>query len=185
VCGSIPSGLWIGRMLGVDVRASGSGNIGATNVGRTVGAWPAILTLLLDVTKGALPVLVVGRYGAAPAGLALVGFSAIVGHVLPVFSRFRGGKGVATAFGVFLALAPTAAALALLAFAIVVLATRLVSLASISAAAVLPVSMAILGDFGPRFWVAAAVAVLIGATHRDNLRRLFAGNEIPFSVRRP
>jgi glycerol-3-phosphate acyltransferase PlsY len=171
-------------MLGVDVRSAGSGNIGATNVGRTVGALPGILTLLLDIAKGALPVWLVGRYGAAPAGLALVGFSAIVGHLLPVFSRFRGGKGVATTFGVFLVLAPDAAGIVLLAFAIVVLATRLVSLASLTAAAVLPVALAALGDVGPRLWLAVVVAALIATTHRDNLRRLLSGEEIPFSVRK-
>lgn len=158
--------------------------MGATNVGRTAGAWPGVLTLLLDVAKGAVSVLVAGRYGAAPAGLVLVGLSAIVGHIYSIFSRFRGGKGVATAFGVFLALAPTAAGLALVVFAVVVAATRLVSLASLSAAATLPVSLALLGDLGPRFWGAAAVALLIVATHRDNLRRLRSGDEAPFSVRK-
>jgi glycerol-3-phosphate acyltransferase PlsY len=171
-------------MLGVDVRASGSGNVGATNVGRTAGAWPGILTLLFDVAKGALPVFLAGRYGAAPAGLALVGLSAILGHVFSILSRLRGGKGVATTFGVFLALAPSAAGLALLVFVGIVFATRLVSLASISAAAALPVSMAILGDLGPRFWVAAVVAMLILATHRDNVRRLLSGDEAPFSLRK-
>jgi glycerol-3-phosphate acyltransferase PlsY len=171
-------------MLGVDVRAGGSGNIGATNVGRTVGAWPGILTLLLDVAKGAVPILLATRYGAAPAGLALMGASAVAGHVFSIFTNFRGGKGVATAFGVFVILAPAAAGFALLTFAIVVLATRLVSLASISAAAMLPVSVAILGDYGPRFWLAAGVALLLLATHRDNLRRLFSGDEAPFSVRK-
>jgi glycerol-3-phosphate acyltransferase PlsY len=176
--------LWIGRILGIDVRASGSGNVGATNVGRTAGVWPGVFTLVLDVAKGAVPVLVAGRYGAAPAGLALVGLSAIVGHVFSIFSGFRGGKGVATAFGVFVALTPAAAGVALLVFAVVVAATRLVSLASISAAAALPVSLALLGDLGPRFWGAAAVALLIVATHRDNLRRLRSGDEAPFSARR-
>jgi glycerol-3-phosphate acyltransferase PlsY len=176
--------LWIGRLLGVDVRASGSGNIGATNVGRTAGAWPGILTLFLDIAKGVVPVLVAGRYGAAPVGLVLVGLSAIFGHIFPIFSRFRGGKGVATTFGVFLALAPAAAGLALVVFAAVFLSTRTVSLASLSAAAALPLWLVSFGDSGPRFWAAAVVALLIAWTHRDNLRRLRSGDEAPFSVRR-
>lgn len=171
-------------MAGVDVRAGGSGNTGATNVGRTVGAVPAILTLLLDTAKGAIPVLVAGHYGATMTGLALVGSSTIVGHVFSVFARFHGGKGVATAFGVFLALAPAAAGCAFLVFVTAALATRWVSLASMSAGATLPVSLAMLGDYGPRFWFAAAVAFLLVITHRDNLGRLLSGEEPRFSLRK-
>jgi len=171
-------------MLGIDVRAAGSGNIGATNVGRTVGAAPGILTLLLDAAKGAIPVLVVGHYGATITGLALIGLSTIVGHVFPLFTRFRGGKGVATAFGVFLALAPMAAGCAFIVFFATVFATRWVSLASMLAGVVLPLSLALLGDDGPRFWLGMGVAVLLIATHRDNLRRLLAGTEPRFSARK-
>jgi glycerol-3-phosphate acyltransferase PlsY len=141
--------------------------------------------VFLDIVKGAVPVLLADRYGAASAGLALVGSSAIIGHVFSIFSRFQGGKGVATAFGVFLALAPAASGAALLVFAVVFFTTRMVSLASLTAAAALPLSLAIFGDLGPRFWVAVAVAMLIGATHRDNLRRLLSGDEAPFAVRKP
>src|SRR5258706_115440 len=106
VCGSIPSGLWLARVAGIDVRASGSGNIGATNVSRTAGLRLGLLTLVLDMLKGAVPVLV--ARSISPDGWlpALTALAAFYGHIFSMFVRFHGGKGVATAAGVFLVLAP-------------------------------------------------------------------------------
>ncbi len=171
-------------MMGVDVRSEGSGNIGATNVARTVGARLGLLTLGLDIAKGALPPLIASALGAAPAGIALVGLATVLGHVYSIFSAFRGGKGVATAAGMFLVLAPGALGVALIAFAFAAAVSRRASVASLSAVASLPIALAAGGDTGPRFWVAVIVAALIFAAHRDNLRRLLAGTEPPFSLRR-
>lgn len=179
--GSIPSGVLFARASGVDLRGSGSGNIGATNVARTVGARAGVLTLAADVLKGLLPAYAAQMAGAeaAPVGLATV-----IGHVYPVFARFRGGKGAATAFGAFLALAPLAVLPALLGFVVVAASTRYVSAASLTAAFVLPVACALIG-YGPNVTGAAVVAaVVVGVRHRDNLERLWAGTEPRFRVAR-
>jgi acyl phosphate:glycerol-3-phosphate acyltransferase len=164
----------------LDVRAHGSGNVGATNVARTLGARLGLITLLADMSKGALPVAVAIAFGAAPGGAALTAAAAVIGHVFSVFQRFRGGKGVATASGSFLVLSPAATAIAALVFAVVVRRTRLVSLASLLAVGTLPVAVAVLKGFQPAFWLALFVAALIAATHRENLRRLTAGTEPRF-----
>jgi glycerol-3-phosphate acyltransferase PlsY len=171
--------------MGVDVRGTGSGNIGATNVARSVGAGPGILTLVLDVAKGALPVLLSEAAGATPAGGALIGLATVVGHVFSVFTGFRGGKGVATTSGVFLVLAPAELAASILMFAFVALCTRRVSAASLFATAVLPLVLLARGRTGPVLVLAVVIAVLITLAHRDNIRRLLAGTEPPFRLRRP
>src|SRR5258708_1998991 len=99
LCGSLPTGVWLGRLAGVDVRRSGSGNIGATNVARTAGLRPGLLTLAGDVTKGFVPVVLARSVFDNDAAVACVGLAAFVGHIYSVFLRFAGGKGVATAFG--------------------------------------------------------------------------------------
>jgi len=182
--GAIPVGFLVARVFGgLDIRRAGSGNIGATNVLRTLGTLPAILTLAGDVAKGYVAVsvaraLVSGHWGAA-AGAVL----AVVGNCWPVFLRFRGGKGIATGLGAFLALTPWATAPAALVWLIVVASFRYVSLASIMACLCLPLGVALLG-----FWwgtadrwasVGAAVvtAVIIITRHRANLARLAAGRE--------
>src|SRR5262245_17383006 len=120
--GAIPFGLLVARVFaGVDVRAAGSGNIGATNVGRTSGKWLGILTLVLDGAKGAAPVLIAEQVLDQPiAVVAGAGLAAVLGHVFPVYLRFRGGKGVATGAGVFFAISPVAALIATAVFAVVV-----------------------------------------------------------------
>ena len=135
--GSIPFGLFLAKLLGgSDVRKAGSGNIGAANVARVVGPLAGILTLLLDTAKGAAAVLLAARFTHESAvWMMLAALAALVGHCFPVWLKFKGGKGVATALGVFLALCPLAALTALLLFALVVACWRYVSLGSISAAA--------------------------------------------------
>ena len=181
--GSIPFGLILARgIAGVDVRQSGSGNIGATNVLRSAGKKLGAATLALDVAKGTLPVAAALWWfgGAENAGdwPALTAVAAFLGHVFPAWLRFRGGKGVATAFGAFLALAPAAALAAAGAFAAALAATRIVSVASIAAAATCAVAAAVLhGARSPVALAALAVFVVILLRHQSNLRRLRRGEE--------
>jgi glycerol-3-phosphate acyltransferase PlsY len=168
----------------IDLRTLGSGNAGATNVLRASGRWPALLVLLLDIGKGVVPVRVAQQLGAPAEVAAGAGLAAIVGHVFPVFFGFRGGKGVATASGVFLALVPLAAGSALVVFVALVAATRYVSLGSIAAAATVPLLAAAYARFGlapPLTPVTLALLVSAAATvlfrHRANLARLRAGTE--------
>ena len=168
--------------MGVDVRGTGSGNIGATNVARSVGVGSGILTLIVDVAKGALPVLLAASADVTLAGRALVGLAAVLGHMFSIFTGFRGGKGVATTAGVFLALAPAELGAATLMFAFVVLCSRRVSAASLFAIAVLPLLLLARGKGGPVFILAIVTAVLVLVSHRDNIRRLLAGSEPPFAL---
>jgi len=196
--GSIPFGVLIARAHGVDLRARGSGNVGATNVGRVLGSRWGYLCFVLDVTKGLGPVLLVGLRlrdpGAADlsayrqAAWLAVAFGAIAGHVFSVFLRFRGGKGVATSLGVLLGFWPyfTFPALAALGlWVVVVLIWRYVSLASIVAAGAFPVLFAAacvlagrpLASLWPLLAFAAAMAGLVIVRHRSNIRRLMNGTE--------
>jgi len=182
-CGSLPTGLWLGRFAGVDVRRSGSGNIGATNVARTAGRWLGLLTLVGDVTKGFAPVLLARAWGGDARALACVALAAFFGHVCSVFLRFSGGKGVATACGAFLGLMPLAVAVSGLVFAIVASTTRYVSLASVLAAVSLPLASVALHQPMPLSAAALIAAVVIVVRHRDNLLRLRAGTEPQFGTR--
>jgi glycerol-3-phosphate acyltransferase PlsY len=169
--------------MGVDIRSTGSGNIGATNVARSMGAGSGVFTLVLDVAKGAIPVLVAAAAGATPVGQALVGLAAVAGHVFSVFIRFRGGKGVATTAGVFLVLAPMELAASVLMFTFVAFCSRRVSAASLFATAVLPLVLMARGDDGPFLALALAIAIIVFVAHRDNVLRLLAGNEPAFNLR--
>lgn len=183
LCGSLPVGVWVGRWLGVDVQRAGSGNIGATNLARTAGARAGLLTLLGDVTKGIVPAALARLLSDDAWLIALSGLAAVFGHLFSVFLRFSGGKGVATAFGVFVVLTPVAAVLSALLFVATAFSTRYVSLASVLAAAGLPV-MAVACDYpAPLSIVAAVVAVSIVVRHRGNLSRLRRGVEPQFHIR--
>jgi acyl phosphate:glycerol-3-phosphate acyltransferase len=188
-CGSIPFGLLLGKLFGAsDVRKTGSGNIGATNVARSVGLGAGILTLLFDAAKGAAPVWLARHYFPDHAAFQiLAGLAALVGHCFPVWLSFRGGKGVATAAGVFLVLCWPAALGALLAFALVVGFWRYVSLASVSAAAAMPLLIYFLWapHYAPPLTISLgtlAAAILIIYKHDANLQRLVDGNEPKFSL---
>ncbi|HVN85011.1 MAG TPA: glycerol-3-phosphate 1-O-acyltransferase PlsY [Candidatus Binatia bacterium] len=184
VLGSVPTGVLLSRTVGIDPRRAGSGNIGATNVARTAGRWLGLLTLLGDALKGALPVWLAQRVTSDPALPAFVGLATIAGHLWSCFLQFRGGKGVATAFGVFLMLAPSAVGIALIGFLVTAVATRYVSLASMVAAGVLPLSSFALAGNG---WIAIAAlltALAIIGKHRDNARRLVSGTEPKFGSTR-
>lgn len=195
--GSIPFGYLLVRIFrGEDVRQTGSGNIGATNVARTGSKWLAIATLILDALKGYVAVFHVfffashhpdrlPQFGPHTVYIlaALAGFFAIVGHMFPVWLRFKGGKGVATSVGAFLGIAPVAVLVCLVAFVAVVGIARYVSLGSMIGAAVFPFAAWWLNpetrDATVMAWIVAS-ALLIIIRHKDNIRRLLAGNENRF-----
>jgi glycerol-3-phosphate acyltransferase PlsY len=180
--GSIPTGLLLGKAYGVDVRKAGSGNIGATNLYRTVGRKVGVMTLVGDCLKGMLPVLAV-KFSSLPTEYAAwVGLAAFCGHVFSVFLRFRGGKGVATALGVFLALSPLAVGVALGVFVLLMLVWRYVSLGSISAAAVMPLAVWLLGGGRVLIVVTMLIAAVVIIRHIENIRRLLAGTENRFKA---
>ena len=183
--GSIPFGyLIVKERAGVDVRSVGSGNVGATNVLRVSGKGPAVAVLLMDMAKGCFPVLV-GRFlGVSPAILALVAVAAVLGHVFSIFLGFQGGKGVATALGAFLALAPIATATSIAVFILVVVWKRYVSLGSVVAVATFPVWAYVYGRTGWMTvpWLAVciaglATALVVFVKHRANLQRIAEGTE--------
>ncbi|WP_309669762.1 glycerol-3-phosphate 1-O-acyltransferase PlsY [Gemmatimonas sp.] len=182
VIGSFPTAYLVGRANGVDLRTVGSGNLGATNVLRTLGWKWGLLVYVVDGLKGALPVLLLpGAIGVAtgwPWGAAF-GLLAILGHVRPVFLMGKGGgKGVATASGVFIALAPIPALCAIVGFIIAVAITRYVSLGSLVGAVVLPVALLLQQrEITPLVLVSAAVGAFVFWTHRENIGRLRRGEE--------
>jgi len=178
--GSIPFGYLIVRWeKGIDVRSTGSGSIGATNVMRNLGIIGFVVTFLLDFAKGVAAVLLASRLtSGSPSWVAAAAVIAISGHCFPVWLRFRGGKGVATAAGVFAALAPLEVGLALLVFAVVVGVGRYVSLASLISTGVFPILLYALSRPPlPIVIGAGASAVIIIARHHANIRRLLAGTE--------
>lgn len=178
--GSIPTSFLIARVLGTDLRLYGSGNLGATNLYRATGLWPAVVAGAVDVAKGAVPTYAFPMWAnAGPAWAAAFGCAAIAGHVWPVWLRFRGGKGVATGGGMFLVLAPVATLIALGLWVVVVSATRIASVGSLLAALSLPILTWASGRPPEAIAVAAAAAAFVCWTHRTNLRRLWRGEELP------
>lgn len=180
--GSIPTGLLLGKAFGVDIRATGSGNIGATNVYRTLGRRIGIATLAGDCLKGLLPVLLARYLAVGESWIVAVGLAAFLGHVYTVFLGFKGGKGVATALGVFLGIAPLAVLAALGVFVVVVAIWRYISLASITAAALMPVIIAAMGQKPPVIAMTFFIAALVIYKHRENIHRLLAGTENRFKA---
>lgn len=188
--GSIPAAYLAGKSKGIDLRQRGSGNLGATNVVRVLGTKIGLMVFAFDMAKGAFPALLLPRL-IPVAGLPfrdplvagiLCGLAAIVGHVRPIYLKFgRGGKGVATAAGVFLALAPIQTLLTLMIFTVVLLTSGYVSLGSLISAVMLPVLLAItVGVRSPLFTISVAVAAFVFFTHRGNIVRLRNGQEHRF-----
>src|SRR5262245_53410600 len=182
--GAIPMGFLVARAFGSpDIRRAGSGTIGSTNVLRTLGKLPALLTLVADIAKGYVAVTVARALIPEPWGAAAGTVLAVVGNCWPVFLRFHGGKGVATGFGAFLALMPWATVPAAIVWLLVVATFRYVSLASIMACVSLPAGGALLGflwgsvDRWAAVAAALATAIIIITRHRANLARLAAGSE--------
>src|SRR4051812_7983323 len=175
--GSIPFALILARRWGSDLRAVGSGNLGAANVMRASGVIAGVLVALLDVGKGAASVWVAARAGDGAGLPAVAGLAAVIGHIYPVWLRFRGGKGVATACGVFSVLTPLAVPPALAIFAAVVWVTKYISLGSVVATMALPPIAYALGSPAPVVGAAAAAAAIIVFRHRSNVLRLWSGTE--------
>lgn len=190
--GSVPTGYLLVKLFRhEDIRSVGSGNIGATNVLRSGGKGLGAATFALDVLKGAAPVLIAAwiapKFSVPPRSLeALAAVSAVLGHMFPVWLNFRGGKGVATGFGVFLVAAPLAALASIGLFAVIILLTRYVSVASILGAASFPIfAWFLVGGDKPAPFIAAQiiVALLIIVKHHQNIRRLANGTESRFGTR--
>ena len=177
VLGSIPFAFLISRRHGVDLRAVGSGNVGASNVLRSTGVGSAILAMLLDALKGSAAVLLAQRLVPDAPAVVAAAFASVLGHIHPVWLRFRGGKGVATAAGAFGILAPAALLAASAVFILVVWTTRYVSAGSLAAAATLAVAAAITDVPGAVVVGALLTAALVAHQHRDNVSRLVAGTE--------
>jgi acyl phosphate:glycerol-3-phosphate acyltransferase len=188
--GAVPIGYLVGRVFGVtDIRRHGSGSIGATNVLRTVGRLPAILTLAGDIAKGYLAVVAGAALGARPSGadtevIAASAVAAVIGNCWSVFLGFRGGKGVATGLGALLRIVPLAVLPAALVWLVITLSFRYVSLGSILAASCVPLGALLLGTPVPFVIAAFAVGAIIVARHHENITRLLAGHEPKVGQRR-
>ena len=185
--GATPSAYLAGRLArGIDLREHGSRNLGATNVYRVLGWRWAIPVALVDVAKGAVPVVWFARWAGTTAwGAVVLGIAAVLGHVFSPYMGFRGGKGVATALGVFLALAPLAVAIAIPVWGATLWLSGYVSLSSIVAAVTFPVLVRLTQPgANPAFWASVGLAALIVFSHRANLRRLVAGTENRFRTRK-
>jgi glycerol-3-phosphate acyltransferase PlsY len=183
LAGSIPFGLILTRARGHgDIRALGSGNIGATNVLRTGDTWLAVATLLCDIAKGVVPVLIAQRFGAEIAGAAAIG--AVLGHIFPVWLAFKGGKGVATAFGALIAYAWPVAAAAIATWLIVALVFRYSSLAAVIATALTPLyAWFFTPSLGPVL-VVLMIALIVVGRHSSNIARLLRGEESKIQLRK-
>ena len=181
LCGSIPTGVLLTRRLGIDIRHTGSGNVGATNVARSAGKKIGLLTLLGDALKGLVPVVAVRLLGLGEVTLACTAVAALLGHMFSPFLQFSGGKGVATGFGVFLGMAPQAIFVALVAFIATFAVSRIVSLASIVATAILPPLLMWFSYPTSHVWAGMIIAVLVIVRHKENIIRLLRGEESKFS----
>ncbi|HTI39394.1 MAG TPA: glycerol-3-phosphate 1-O-acyltransferase PlsY [Vicinamibacterales bacterium] len=175
--GSVPFAFLLARRAGIDVRFAGSGNVGAANVLRTSGTPLGVAVMALDISKGTAAVLTAYAAGAGLTAMALAGAAAIVGHIYPVWLRFKGGKGVAVAAGVFVVLAPLATSIAALVFVACVWISRIVSIGSIAATITLPSIAWWTGAPGVVVNTSAGCASLIVFRHRANIRRILMGTE--------
>lgn len=179
--GSIPVGVILGKVKGIDPRKTGSGNIGATNVMRAGGKILGIITLLGDAAKGLIPVAIAAALGMDVLVIAIAGLAAFLGHVFPVFLRFKGGKGVATALGVYIAIRPLVILGAFVVFIIVFLIWRYISLASIVGAVVVPIGLYLVK--APREFIVMAglIGIIVIIRHKENITRLIKGTESKLS----
>jgi acyl phosphate:glycerol-3-phosphate acyltransferase len=184
--GSFPTGMVFAKARGVDLRKVGSGNIGATNVGRAMGRTWAIVVLLLDAVKGLLPVLAARALGMGAWTAGLCGFAAIAGHSFSVFLGGKGGKGVATSLGAGLGLAPLATLASFAVYGLLFLIFRISSIGSLAAVVAFPILIYALGPRDPAlisFGVATALLVIL--RHKDNLGRLFRREELKATAKKP
>jgi len=181
--GAIPTGIVLTRLIGAeDVRKSGSGNIGATNVYRVAGRSVGVATLLGDIIKGVVPVIVAMQMHGSPVQVASVASVAFLGHCYPVYLGFRGGKGVATALGIFMVLSPIGVAIASALFVVVVWKSRYISLGSICAAASIPFLVFAFERQLPVTLASVLIAGMVIWRHRGNIQRLINGSENRFNL---
>lgn len=182
--GAIPTGVILTRLAGgEDIRSAGSGNIGATNVYRVAGRKLGIITLVGDCLKGVIPLLIAQQgFHLTESGIALVALAAFIGHCYPVYLGFKGGKGVATALGIFLVLSPLSVLCLLVVFALVLWKSRYISLASISAAATVPLLILWFESSFVLFVATLIIAAMVIWKHRENIGRLRSGTENQFNL---
>lgn len=174
--GSLPTGLLIAKVRGVNLKETGSGNIGATNVLRTAGKGPALLTLMGDSAKGAVAVLIARYFGAGVFFEGVVGLCAVLGHTFSLFLKFRGGKGVATSLGVLTIYSPQTGLFTIIIWLMTVLITRYSSLGALVSFGLLPLSALVL-DSREKVPVLFLMTLLIFVRHKDNIRRIVKGTE--------
>jgi glycerol-3-phosphate acyltransferase PlsY len=184
--GAIPTSFIVARIKGIDLRQHGSGNLGATNAFRVLGWRAAVPVFIVDILKGWFPTFFFPLWDGSPNELLALayGAAAIVGHVFSIYVKFKGGKGVATSSGVLLALAPVAVLVGLLVWSALVFTTGFVSLASIAAAAILPLVIFLVNGIGAVFWLSIGLAAFVIFAHRANIKRLARGEEHSFRKRR-
>ena len=181
--GAFPTSYLVGKLVrGIDLREHGSGNLGATNTFRVLGWTAAVPVFIVDTVKGLIPTAFFPRWDGAPEPTWAIGYgaAAIIGHVFSIYVGFKGGKGVATASGVFLALAPVAVGVGMAVWVAVLSITGYVSLASVLAAVVVPMVVLIVQGVGPVFGLALAIGVFVIFAHRANIKRLLRGEEHRF-----
>lgn len=178
IIGSIPNGLLIGKLKGVDLREYGSKNIGATNAYRVMGPWPAFWVFLTDALKGVAGVFLGKLLVGSPLALLAGGIAAMAGHNWSLFLGFKGGRGVATGLGVIAVLVPNVTVIVFFLWSVIVFTTRYVSLASVAAAIMVPVSMWVLGENTEYFYFGIVAAAFVVIRHKANIQRLLQGNEL-------
>jgi len=177
ILGSIPFGIIIAKITGVDLKKVGSGNIGATNVLRSIGKWPAVLTLLGDILKGTLAVAI-GKYsGVEPLYEGLMGISAILGHNFSLFLGLRGGKGVATSLGVLMLYTPRVFFFTVIIWLMIVFFTKYSSLGAIVSFGLLPINIILFDYDKTKLLIAILISLFILMRHRENIQRLMKGTE--------
>jgi len=176
IIGSVPTGILIARSRGIDLKQKGSGNIGATNVLRTAGKWPAVITLLGDTLKGAAAVLLARHFGAGIMFEGVMGLFSVLGHNFSIFMKFKGGKGVATSLGVLSIYSPQTAFFTVILWLLTVLITRYSSLGALVSFGFLPINM-ILFDTEEKFPIALTMTLMMFIRHRENISRLAKGTE--------
>lgn len=184
--GAIPFGLLVARLNGVDIRQKGSGNIGATNVFRVIGKGWGVFTFVLDALKGFIPAFFFPMLGSMdPVYGVLFGFAAIIGHTFPVYLKFKGGKGVATSAGMLLGVAPVAVGVGFFFWAVVLILSRYVSLASIIAAIAVAITVWVEGEKATMVKVVLTImSLLVVWLHRANIKRLMNGSENRFGKKK-
>lgn len=175
--GSIPVGLMVAKSKGIDIRKRGSGNIGATNVMRTVGKKEALATLAGDILKGVIPVFVAWQILHDTLMVGIVGLAAIAGHDFSVFLKFKGGKGVATSVGVLAAYSPETAFITVLVWLAVFIVTKISSLSALLAFILLPLNTYLIDNSEGKFLISLIITTLIVIKHRGNIKRLISGEE--------